>query len=432
MADKSERTAQACMVIIGIGYLFPIAAIWAAFDYWQVLFPGSGIEFTVTSLYQVGSVVTVACLSLTSSFSLRRRILGGFAGQFVCLAVIMSFRWLPVTRDRLFNLLLGVVFLCSVATGYLDSALLSLCSQYSARMQQYLQIGIGFGTLVSVIYRDATKLLMSHDIADATCLYFGVALVTVLICVASYRLLMTLPVSAGLLLAEQAQENNMLGDSLVDKSVEYSITSPPSASGMMSPPPALSRQTSKVSSTAEEQTLATAEADASFGGVIRQVWRNQLVILLNFFLTTLCYPGLITAIPCRQMLWLQAGHWFQTLLLTVFTTIDIAGRFATSIDFGLYHGNIQWTVVVRSLLFPLMLFCASSDLATDLISVLVVACFGFLNGLCASLSLIVINDIPSLSIEQRKTCGRISAFSVNSGLALGSLAASALAMYMDL
>jgi hypothetical protein len=29
--------------------------------------------------------------------------------------------------------------------------------------------GIGFGTLVSVVYRDITKLLMSHDIADATC-----------------------------------------------------------------------------------------------------------------------------------------------------------------------------------------------------------------------------------------------------------------------
>ena len=193
----------------------------------------------------------------------------------------------------------------------------------------------------------------------------------------------------------------------------------------------LPRQTSKVSST-EEQNLATAEADASFGAVIRLVWRNQLVILLNFFLTTLCYPGLITAIPCRQMLWLQAGHWFQTLLLTVFTVIDIAGRFATNVDFGLHHGNIQWTVVVRSLLFPLMVFCASSDLATDLMSALVVACFGFLNGLCASLSLIVINDIPSLSIEQRKTCGRISALSVNSGLALGSLAASALAASMGL
>ena len=34
---------------------------------------------------------------------------------------------------------------------------------------QPLRPGIGFGTLVSVIYRDITKLLMSHDIADATC-----------------------------------------------------------------------------------------------------------------------------------------------------------------------------------------------------------------------------------------------------------------------
>ena len=27
------------MLAIGIGYLFPISAIWAAFDYWKVLEP---------------------------------------------------------------------------------------------------------------------------------------------------------------------------------------------------------------------------------------------------------------------------------------------------------------------------------------------------------------------------------------------------------
>ena len=41
--------------------------------------------------------------------------------------------------------------------------------QSIAKFSAKTAAGIGFGTLVSVIYRDSTKLLMSHDIADATC-----------------------------------------------------------------------------------------------------------------------------------------------------------------------------------------------------------------------------------------------------------------------
>lgn len=57
---------------------------------------------------------------------------------------ILAFKWLPWSPSILYDLLLGVVLLCSVATGYLDSALLSLCSQYSSKMQAYLQIGLGY------------------------------------------------------------------------------------------------------------------------------------------------------------------------------------------------------------------------------------------------------------------------------------------------
>ena len=35
---------------------------------WQVLFPDKNVEFAVTALYQVGSIVTVAALSFTENF----------------------------------------------------------------------------------------------------------------------------------------------------------------------------------------------------------------------------------------------------------------------------------------------------------------------------------------------------------------------------
>ncbi|EER17520.1 hypothetical protein Pmar_PMAR008083 [Perkinsus marinus ATCC 50983] len=131
------------MVIIGIGYLFPISAIWAAFDYWKTLFPDKNIEFVVTCLYQFGSVMTVLVLSFGKSMKFHRRILGGFSGQFCCLFVIFLFRWLGLPADVVYGILLGLVFLMSVVTGFLDSALLALNSQYSPKMQEALQIGIG-------------------------------------------------------------------------------------------------------------------------------------------------------------------------------------------------------------------------------------------------------------------------------------------------
>ncbi|CAJ1347219.1 unnamed protein product [Effrenium voratum] len=318
-------------------------------------------------------------------------------------------------RTRLYQLLLGVVLLCSVATGYLDSALFSLCSQYSTSMQQYLQIGIGFGTLVSVVYRDATKLLLAHDIADATCAYFIIALVTVLVCICAYRTLMSLPISRHM----ASNEDLNLEEKLMDK-----------ASRFESPLPYACGFSPGGYHDSEESANGlelNSEAGTSFSSVLRLVWFNQLVIFVNFALTTFCYPGLITAIPCRQMTWLRNGHWFQTILLTVFTLFDISARFITQHRFGLYWGNVQWTAVVRSLLLPLMVYCAASETGSDLVSMAVVAAFGFLNGYCASLCLIVINEIPSLSNPQRKTCGRISACSVNTGLCVGSVGASILA-----
>merc|ERR1712032_834347 len=153
------------------------------------------------------------------------------------------------------------------------------------------------------------------------------------------------------------------------------------------------------------------------------VWKNQTTIFLNCALTTLCYPGVITSIPCRQMTYLKNDEWFQTLLLTAFTFADIIARFCLGYRCGLRPGNVAWTVLIRSCIFPLVLYCAMAHSSADSLAFVAVALFGFLNGYCVSMSLILVNEIEGLTDEQRKTCGRISACSVNSGLCIGSLGA---------
>lgn len=406
-AAGGEALAFVCITIIGIGYLFPISAVWAAFDYWKVLFPTANIEFEVTCVYQVGSLLTVICLMLGKSFALRPRIVGGFCGQWLALACIFSFRWLPIEIDVLFWLLLAVVFLCSIATGYLDSAVLALCSQYSPKMQQSLQLGIGLGTFVSVVYRDATKILMPGDIANATSFYFMVALATVVVCLLCYRKLMELPVSMAVVAGDVVKAEDSAGG---DKGAPL------------------------LEADGEDCTNAAAGGKSDFKSVISIVWFNQLVTFLHFFLTTLCYPGLITSIPCRQWLSLEPEHWFQTLLLTAFTMSDIFGRFFTDEKrrCGLNYKNIWVTLVIRMVIFPLMVYSITVSSAPDAFGFAVVSAFGFLNGFSVSLSLIVMNQIPNMTSDQRKTCGRISACAVNGGLCAGSLAAGVVALALDI
>eukprot|EP00428_Durinskia_dybowskii_P063210 CAMPEP_0170368854 /NCGR_PEP_ID=MMETSP0117_2-20130122/7673_1 /TAXON_ID=400756 /ORGANISM="Durinskia baltica, Strain CSIRO CS-38" /LENGTH=370 /DNA_ID=CAMNT_0010623537 /DNA_START=1 /DNA_END=1113 /DNA_ORIENTATION=+ len=368
-----------------------------------MLFPDQNVEFTVAGAYQVVSIVTVvAALSASKSLVLAPRIYGGFGGQFACLAAIFAFRWMDQSEEVMYCVLMSLVCLCSVATGFLDSALLSLCAQYSPRMQQHLQIGIGFGTFMSVVYRDTTKLLLPGNVADATSLYFIVALLTVLVCVTCYRLLMTLPVSQHIVRSQGAGRGGA-STPLLDESS---------------------------SSESEKDAQQHVAAQSSFSNVWRIVRKNQLVVFLNFALTTLYYPGLLTSIPCRQFKALRAHEWFQELLLTVFTVGDILGRFATGNRFGLNYSNIWLTVVVRATMFPLIMVCIFWHSLPDIVSMAAVAVFGVMNGYCGTLSLMVVLEVPELvHDEQRKTCGRFSALGVNGGLAV---AGGLVAMIFDI
>jgi len=120
------------------------------------------------------------------------------------------------------------------------------------------------------------------------------------------------------------------------------------------------------------------------------------------------------------------------MLLTAFTVADTIARFCLDYRLGFHAGNVMWTVLIRALVFPLLLFCAISERSSDGLAVFAVALFGFLNGYCVSLGLILVNEIPGLTNEQRKTCGRISACSVNGGLCIGSFGAIAIATTFNL
>ena len=88
---KEQDVESQGMVIIGVGYLFPMAAIWAAFDYWKMLFPDRNVEFAATAWYQVGSLLTVIFLSFQESLDF-----GPTDPGRLCRSIPFSFHHLPL------------------------------------------------------------------------------------------------------------------------------------------------------------------------------------------------------------------------------------------------------------------------------------------------------------------------------------------------
>jgi hypothetical protein len=175
-----------------------MCALFAAFDYWKILFIDreKSIEFDIMVVYQSGSVLTVFGLSLVSSMDMHLRIVGGFVGQFLALLLISFFPIFSVYIgvNILYYVLMLLTLCMAIATGFLDSALLCFNSQYSPRMQEALQIGIGCSIFASVIYRDITKLVGSN-IVESSIIYFICSLATVLACLWNYLSLLRHPVS---------------------------------------------------------------------------------------------------------------------------------------------------------------------------------------------------------------------------------------------
>ena len=396
------------MMIIGIGYLFPMCALFAAFDYWKELFVerATSIEFEIMVVYQTASVGTVFALSLVDSMDMHLRIVGGFIGQFISLLFIATFPLLSefVPSAILYYVLMVFTFSMAVSTGFLDSALLCFNSQYSPRMQEALQIGIGCSIFASVVYRDLTKMIGSN-IEESSIIYFVCSLLTVIACLWNYISLLRHPVSWPVRASPVFRGEQRVGD---DTPASLALT-PNNEEGY--------------------KPLGLSLENPSTSNVLRKCWKNQLVVFMHFIYCSLGYPAMITAIPLYSESlaansFLGRENWYQAALLTIFTVTDTLSRFAVRERFSFTPSSFWKSVVARTVLIPLLWIAAAGWVQSDLFSVVSVIVFGLTNGYCISLSLILMNEIPGMSVQELAVAGRFSAFSVNAGLCVGGIIAS--------
>ena len=404
-----SRDCYLKMMVIGIGYLFPMCALFAAFDYWKELFAerATTIEFEIMVVYQTASVGTVFALSLVESMDMHLRIVGGFIGQFISLLFIATFPLLSefVPSTILYYVLMVFTLSMAVSTGFLDSALLCFNSQYSPRMQEALQIGIGCSIFASVLYRDLTKMIGS-SIEESSIIYFVCSLLTVIACLWNYISLLRHPVSWPVRASPVFRGDQRNGD---DTPASLTLTPNADEDGGVRP--------------YGIDNITTAN-------VLRKCWKNQLVVFLHFIYCSLGYPAMITAIPLYSQnlregsTFLGKENWYQAVLLTIFTIADTLSRFAVRERFNFTPSSFWKSVVLRSFLIPLLWIAAAGWVQSDSFSVVSVILFGLTNGYCISLSLIFMNEIPGMTVNELAVAGRFSAFSVNAGLCVGGIIAS--------
>jgi len=395
------------MLIIGVGYLFPMCALFAAFDYWKILFVerSKTIEFDIMVVYQTCSVMTVFGLSLVSSMDMHLRIVGGFVGQFLALLLISLFPILSayIPTSILYYILMLLTMSMAVATGFLDSALLCFNSQYSPRMQEALQIGIGCSIFASVIYRDLTKMIGSN-IIESSIIYFICSLATVLACLWNYISLLRHPVSWPIRKSSVFRGQSVVARAAVPDDGE-------------SLPPALT-------------PLPPSSVEPTVKSVLGKCWKNQLIVFVHFVFCSFGYPAMITAIPLYSSslstgTFLGKENWYQAILLTIFTITDTVSRFGVRYRFQFDAKNFMQSVYIRAALIPLLWIAASGSLVhSDFFSIISVIVFGITNGYCISLSLILMNEIPGMTNAELAIAGRFSALSVNLGLCVGGIVAS--------
>ena len=173
--DEKEITLVAVLITaVGVGYLFPFSALTQPVDYWHKMFPDFNIEFPLTTMYMwVNLIFLFLIVFFGGEPSFTYRIVGGFAGQLIVLLCVPSFYFLNLDEHTHYTLVMCATAMAAIATAFVDSVAISFAAQFPTRIQEALQFGIGFSTLIGSVYRVITKLVFPvNEVVESSLLYF--------------------------------------------------------------------------------------------------------------------------------------------------------------------------------------------------------------------------------------------------------------------
>jgi len=469
-----EAIAYFLIIAIGIGYLFPFSALTQPIDYWHVLFPTRNIEFPMTTVFMW---VNLTFLGLIVFFrqksSITFRIVGGFIGQLVILLLVPNLTFFNLTEDTHYLMIMILTSIAAAATSLIDSVAIGLASQYSPKVLEGLQLGIGLSTLIGSVYRVLTKILFSSSqIIQSSILYFYVGGLTIFCCILSYYYLLSLPISAQIqsMHGDKAQSKTTTTTTdeehiqLLDKTKKTANHNYSSLADKQGDQVLLEEGESESTNTKKAKILLSDhhhhhhQADEENGvsissnaaiipihgddekavsdysnkitweekmRVLNKVIYQEFLVFAVYFTSLLLWPAMCTEIKSYSFPSLNdETKWWALILLLSFSVLDCVGRLLTSHRMGLTKDNIGIVVLLRFALIPVIYYIARDQfpIRSDLLSLSLVSILGFTNGYIGSLNIIMVTENVT-ELHEKEIAGGFTGFFLNVGLVFGSTAA---------
>lgn len=445
MSERDINIAAWLFVVMGVGYLFPFSALTQPIDYWHKLFPDFNVEFPLTFVYMWVNLVALTLIVFSGvepNYTLR--LVGGFIGQFAVLIFVPSIYFFHLDERMNFFFLMVATSFVAIITAYIDSVIISFASQYPKKIIESMQFGIGLSSLIGSVYRLFTKaVFLPSEVIESSMLYFYVGAFTVLSGVASYYIVLSLPLSKERLYfgvggPTSSGRRSRTTSAMSAKDIEYQSVDVKERTvelmTMNGEKKALVASEASYGSTnlqPTDQATEVVEEPIDKWQLFRRVFYNEFQVFLVYFTTLTVWPPLVTDIRSFNFPSLNDSQWWPLLLMFVLAMADCLGRLSVPYRMGLTANTLPYWVYLRIILIPLMICSAKSILFTnDLISIIFVFTMGFSNGYLGSLAIIFCTE--AVDEGDRGIVGMWTGFFLNCGLVLGATASLLLEFLMKI
>jgi len=126
------------------------------------------------------------------------------------------------------------------------------------------------------------------------------------------------------------------------------------------------------------KTKMCTDGDINYRQIVSKIWKYGLIIGVNFFITLMIFPGIISEIKSSTPS-LQAD-WFPIILITLFNVFDLVGRIIAKFVQTSKYRLLSFFTISRFIFLPLFIL----NLNTDFFPILFMIIFATSNGYIAS------------------------------------------------
>ncbi|ORC88559.1 nucleoside transporter-like [Trypanosoma theileri] len=168
----------------------------------------------------------------------------------------------------------------------------------------------------------------------------------------------------------------------------------------------------------EEEELTTAELIQSvkLWPVIKKIYGLQFSCFFTYFISYLLFPGVMLAVDYDDA-------WYGTIVMAVFNGADLIGRLMCLIK-CLWPPR-RWVIigsVLRLVLFPLMILCATHHIPTHAAAYVIAFLIGMTGGFIGTMSMTYTPETEGINTNgERALAGQASGACLLLGIAMGSL-----------